>query len=313
MSLTVLNAGLHTSVQDLGRYGYLRGGISPSGPMDRDAFIIANRLVGNDDNAAGLECGFLGPKLECRADAWIAVTGAEVDLTINKKPALLWTALHVSSGDVVQIGPARSGVWTYLAASGGVDVPTILGSRSTYVRGTMGGMKGRVLKFGDCLPLGPVPHKQDDLERRQVVSQHKPSFPAEVEVRVILGPQQDYFTPDGIETFLSSAYEVTYKLDRMGYRLKGSHIAHCAGSDIVSDGIPAGAVQVPGDGQPMILLMDRQSTGGYSKIATVISADIGVVAQTAPGRRIRFRSVTVMEAHHILRQKEVSLGKMIRE
>jgi antagonist of KipI len=312
MSLALLNAGFQTTIQDLGRYGYLRAGIPPSGPMDRDAFVIANRLVGNDDNAAELECAFLGPRLECRTDAWVAVTGAEVDLRINGKLEVLWTALRIRPGDVIQIGPARNGCWAYLAISGGIDVHPVLGSRSTYVRGSLGGTEGRALKNGDVLPVGTVLRRQDGLEGRQILSQYKPSFPAEVEVRVILGPQQDCFTSDGIETFLSSAYEVTHKIDRMGYRLKGAHIAHRTGPDIISDGIPAGAIQVPGDGQPMILLVDRQSTGGYSKIATVISVDIGVVAQTGPGRRIRFRSVTVMEAHHILRQAEVWLTKIIQ-
>jgi allophanate hydrolase subunit 2 len=176
----------------------------------------------------------------------------------------------------------------------------------------MGGIAGRMLKVGDVLPLAPVLHKQNWAERRRIVSQYKPSFPDEVQVRVILGPQEDYFSPDGIEKFLFSAYEVTHKIDRMGYRLNGPHIAHRTGPDIISDGIPLGGIQVPGDGQPLILLVDRQSTGGYSKIATVISVDIGVVAQTGPGKRIRFRSVTLTEAHHALRQREVRLAKMIQ-
>jgi len=311
MSLAVLHAGFQTTVQDLGRYGYLRAGIPPSGPMDRHAFVIANRLVGNEDNAAELECAFLGPRLECQTDTLIAVTGAEVDLRINGKLEVLWTALRIRSGDVIQIGPARNGCWTYLAVSGGIDVPPVLGSRATYSRGSLGGMEGRALKNGDLLPLKANLRGHDSMQGRQILSQYKPSFPAEVEVRVILGPQEDYFTPDGIGTFLSGTYEVTHKIDRMGYRLEGPPIAHRTGPDIISDGIPSGGIQVPGDGQPMILLVDRQSTGGYSKIASVISVDIGVVAQAQPGRRIRFRSVTLTEAHRILRQAEAGLVKII--
>lgn len=310
MSLAVLHAGFQTTIQDLGRYGYLRAGIPPSGPMDREAFVIANRLVGNDDNAAALEFAFLGPKLECRTDAWIAVTGAEVDLRINGKLEPLWAALRIRSGGIIQIGPARNGCWTYLAISGGINVPPVLGSQSTYARGSLGGIEGRALKEGDLLPVKVILPKQDVLEGRKILSQYRPSFPAEVEVRVILGPQDDYFIPDGISTFLSSAYEVTHKIDRMGYRLEGPSITHRAGPDIISDGMPAGGIQVPGDGQPMILLVDRQSTGGYAKIATVISVDIGLVAQAQPGRRIRFRAVTLTEAHRILRQAEARLAKI---
>jgi antagonist of KipI len=193
MSLAVLHAGFQTTIQDLGRYGYLRAGIPPSGPMDRDAFVIANRLVGNDDNAAALECAFLGPKLECRTDAWVAVTGAELDLRINGKLEVMWTVLRIRSGDVVQLGPARNGCWTYVAISGGVDVPPVLGSRATYVRGILGGTEGRPLKDGDLLPLKAILRGHAGLERRQILSQYRPSFPAEVEVRVILGPQEDYF------------------------------------------------------------------------------------------------------------------------
>lgn len=311
MSLAVLHPGFQTTIQDLGRHGYLSAGIPPSGPMDRDAFVIANRLVGNDDNAAALECAFLGPKLECRTDAWIAVTGAEVDLRINGKLQAPWTALRIRSGDLIQIGPARNGCWTYLAVGGGINMPAVLGSRSTYARGGLGGMEGRALKAGDLLPVKTILPKQDALEGRQILSQYRPSFPAEVEVRVILGPQDDYFTPDGLSTFLSGAYEVTYKIDRMGYRLDGPSITHRAGPDIISDGMPAGGIQVPGNGQPMILLVDRQSTGGYAKIATVISVDIGLVAQTQPGRRIHFRAVTLAEAHHALRQAEARLAQII--
>jgi antagonist of KipI len=253
----------------------------------------------------------LAPGWNAKLITLIAVTGAEVDLRINGKLETLWAAIRIRSGDVIQIGPARNGCWTYLAISGGIDVPLVLGSRATYSRGSLGGMEGRALKNGDLLPLKAKLQGHDSMQGRQILSQYKPSFPAEVEIRVILGPQKDYFTPDGIATFQSGIYEVTHKIDRMGYRLEGPPIAHHTGPDIISDGIPSGAIQVPGDGQPMILLVDRQSTGGYSKIASVISVDIGVVAQAQPGRRIRFCSVTLTEAHRILRQAEAELVKII--
>lgn len=305
MSLAVLDPGLKTTVQDLGRPGYLRDGIPPSGPMDREAFLLANRLVGNEDNAAGLECTLWGPKLECRGEGLMAITGAEVDLKINGMRVPRWTALRVKSGDVIHVGQAKAGFQAYLALAGGIDLPPVLGSRATYLRGRLGGLEGRALKKGDLLPLGRLPFPLDGLEGQTVRPELMPSFSAEVEVRVILGPQDDCFTPEGIAAFLTGPYQVTPQADRMGYRLEGPKVPHKRGHDIVSDGIPLGGIQVVGEGQPIILLVDRQSTGGYTKIATVISLDIGRVAQARPGDQIRFRQISVAEAHRLLREAEV--------
>lgn len=310
-ALAVLEPGLFTTIQDLGRPGYLRYGIPPSGPVDREALVLANRLVGNPDSAAGLECTLIGPKLEARAACAVAVTGAEMPVLVNDREVSRWTAVRLKAGDTLGLGTARRGVRAYLAVSGGIELPPALGSRSTYVRGRLGGLEGRPLKKSDLLPTGAPVGSLDALEGRRVRGELVPSYSNEPEVRVVLGPQADRFTPDGIAAFLQGAYEMLSQSDRMGARLRGSRIAHARGHDIISDGIPLGGIQVVGDGQPVILLVDRQSTGGYTKIATVCSFDIGRVGQVRPGERLRFRSVSVEQAHAILRAERARLDAAV--
>lgn len=311
-ALLVLDPGLLTTVQDLGRPGYLRYGIPPSGPMDRDAFALSNRLVGNPDSAAGLECTLIGPRIEARVECAIAVTGAEMPVTVNDREVARRTPVRLKPADVLKLGPAQRGVRAYLAVSGGIEVPPVLGSRATYLRGRLGGLEGRQLKKGDLLPLGRPQVSPEALEGRRIRAEAVPSYSDEPEVRVVMGPQADRFTSDGIAAFLEGPYEMLPQTDRMGARLKGPRIAHTRGHDIVSDGIPLGGIQVVGDGQPIILLVDRQSTGGYTKIATVCSFDIGRVGQVRPGQRLRFRSVPVAEAHAILRSERARLDAAVR-
>jgi biotin-dependent carboxylase-like uncharacterized protein len=301
--LAVADPGLLTTVQDLGRPGYQRVGIPPSGPLDRAAFAVANRLVGNPDGAAGLELTLKGPRLEVRRECAVAVTGADMGLTVNGQAAPAWTALRLRPGDVVAFAMARAGCRAYLAVAGGLETPLALGSRSTYLRGRLGGVEGRALQKGDGLPIGAPAVPLDRLEGRAVPPARRPAYPAEVECRVVLGPQDDRFTAEGLAAFLGGLYEVTPQADRMGYRLKGPVIQHARGHDIVSDGIPLGGIQVPGEGQPIVLLVDRQTTGGYTKIATVIGADIAHIGQARPGYRVRFRRVTLAEAHAARREE----------
>jgi len=305
--LLVLDPGLLTTIQDLGRPGYLRYGIPPSGPMDREAFVLANRLVGNLDTAAGLECTLIGPRLEARGECLIAVTGAEMAVTVNDREVPRWTGVRLKAGDTLRLGTAQRGVRAYLASSGGIEVPPVLGSRATYLRGQLGGLEGRQLRKGDFLPLGRSEGSLEAAEGRRVRAEVIPSYTEEPEVRVVLGPQVDRFTSEGIATFLDNPYEMLPQADRMGARLRGPRITHTRGHDIISDGIPMGGIQVVGDGQPIVLLADRQSTGGYTKIATVCSFDIGRVGQVRPGQRLRFRSVTVQEAHVTLRAERARM------
>jgi len=298
--LVVVEPGPLTTVQDLGRPGYQRVGIPPSGPLDRTAFIVANRLLGNADSAAGLELTFKGPRLEVRRECLVAVTGAEMSFAVNGREAPAWTVLRVRPGDLLGFGVARAGCLAYLAVAGGIEVPPALGSRATYLRGRLGGLEGRALQKGDALPIGASRLAPGRVEGRTVAPSRRPAYPPEIECRVILGPQDDRFTPQGVQAFLEGPYEVTLQVDRMGYRLKGPAIQHARGHDIISDGIPLGGIQVPGEGQPIVLLVDRQTTGGYTKIATVISTDIGRISQARPGRRVHFRRVTLPEAHAAL-------------
>jgi antagonist of KipI len=291
-------------VQDLGRTGQLRYGIPPSGPMDVRAFVIANRLVGNPDGAAGLECTLMSPRFTVDAACAIAVTGAEAPVTVNGAAAESWATLALQPGDTVRVAAARAGVRIYVAFSGGLDVPPALGSRATYLRGRLGGLEGRALRRDDVLRAFPAPPPAP----RRAAPDEIASFETEPEIRVVLGPQADRFTAEGIATFLGGPYEMLPQSDRMGARLKGPRIAHARGHDIISDGIALGSIQVPGDGQPIVLLVDRQSTGGYTKIATVGSFDIGRIGQVKPGQRVRFRAVEVAEAHRLRGAWQASLG-----
>lgn len=305
--LLVQDAGPLTTIQDLGRAGHLRVGIPASGPMDREAFLLANRLVGNPDTAAGLECTLIGPRVEFTDERLVAVAGADMAPTVNGAPVPAWQGLRVHAGDVLRLGPARSGVRAYLAISGGIETPPVLGSRATYVRGRLGGLEGRALRKSDRLPLGPVGAARP----RRVHPERVPTYGGEPELAVVLGPQDDRFTPRGLAALFEGAYEMLPQNDRMGARLKGLFIEHTRGHDIISDGVALGAIQVIGEGQPIVLLADRQSTGGYTKIGTICSFHIGRIAQVKPGGRLHFRRVTVAEAHAMLRQSLRALDAAI--
>jgi biotin-dependent carboxylase-like uncharacterized protein len=275
--------------------------------MDREAFLLANRLIGNADNAAGLECTLIGPRLAFTDERLIAITGADMAPLLNGAPAPTWEGLRVRAGDVLRLGAARSGVRAYVAVAGGIETPPVLGSRATYVRGRLGGVEGRALRKGDRLPLGPTTAARP----RRVPPERVPPHGDEPEVAVVLGPQDDRFTARGIAALFEAPYEMLPQNDRMGARLRGPFIEHTRGHDIISDGVALGGIQVVGDGQPIVLLADRQSTGGYTKIGTVCSFDIGRIAQTRPGGRIRFRRVTVAEAHAMLRESRRVLDAAI--
>ena len=302
--IRIADPGPQTTVQDLGRVGQLRYGIPPSGPVDVRAFVIGNRLVGNADGAAGLECTLVGPRFTVECAGAIAVTGAAAPVTVNGATADPWTTLALSPGDAVRVGAARAGIRVYVAFSGGLDVPPVLGSRATYLRGRLGGVEGRSLKRDDVLRLLPAPMPAV----RALAAAQIPPLETEPEIRVVLGPQADRFTAEGIAAFLGGTYAMLPQSDRMGARLAGPPIAHARGHDIISDGIALGSIQVPGDGQPIVLLVDRQSTGGYTKIATVGSFDIGRIGQVKPGQRVRFRAIDVAEAHRVRRAWELSLA-----
>lgn len=300
-TLEIKEPGLLTTVQDLGRYGYQRFGVPVSGAMDTFSLKTGNLLVGNDEGAAGLEMTVLGPRVRFLAETWIAITGANLSPALDGEPIPRWTAVKVPADCDLSFQGASDGMRSYLAVAGGIDVPVIMGSRSTYVKATLGGLEGRALKAGDVLRV--LEPGVEPVERGLPEHLSAPVYGHNHEIRVVLGPQDRAFTADGTATFLGSEYTVSIQSDRMGYRLEGPTIESADGPDIVSDGIPFGAVQIPGDGRPIILLADRGTTGGYAKIATVVSSDLGRLSQAMPGDTITFKNVTVEESHRLLREQ----------
>lgn len=297
MALEVLEGGLLTTVQDLGRYGYERFGVPVAGAMDPFALQAANILVGNDPGEAALEITLVGPRLRATDSCLIAVAGADLSPRVNGREVPMWMAVFVRKGWLIGFGERKTGCRAYLAVAGGIDVPLVMGSKSTYLRGGFGGFEGRALKEGDLIPIGQPAFHLPSLAGNEFPADRIPKYSDAPEMRVILGPQDDYFTEEGMATFLSSEYKVTPTSDRMGYRLQGPEIAHKGRADIISDGIALGSVQVPADRQPIVMMADRQTTGGYPKIATVISADIPLLAQCVPGAStVTFKAITVEEA-----------------
>lgn len=297
MGMIVENGGVLTTIQDSGRFGYEQYGLSTSGPMDQRAFQLANVLVGNDPGEAALEITLLGPSLRFTGPAVIAVTGADLSLRVNGESAEIDRALAVQAGDTVSFGAPVSGCRAYLAVAGGLDIPEVLGSRSTLPRFKIGGYHGRRLEKGDAIPfrseIATLPH----LSRRRVERPKPERGPRRV--RVILGPQDDRFTAEGLQTFLGSVYTVGKEFDRMGYRLEGPAVAHRTDGNIISDGIAIGSVQVPSDGHPIIMMADHQTVGGYTKIATVITVDLPVIGQSKAGDQLRFEQVSIDEAQRL--------------
>jgi biotin-dependent carboxylase-like uncharacterized protein len=292
-----VRSGFFTAVQDLGRFGYLKFGVPVSGALDEFSLRVANMLVRNDQGDACLEMTMLGAELEAVHDTQIAVAG-DIAFQINGHEAQAWQTITVKNGDSITFGKVRTGCRAYLAVRGGVDVPMVLGSRSTHARGEIGGMQGRPLKAEDYIEGFDTSHPIDQL--LSLPEEFIPEFGGKIDVDVLLGPQQESFTQEGIETFLSNSYNVTIESDRMGYRLDGPIIQRSEQVDTISDAILPGSVQVPADGKPIITMLDAQTTGGYPKMATVVSPDLHVLGQAKPGDNISFHETTLMQAHHRL-------------
>lgn len=302
MALEVLDGGWLTTVQDLGRPGYERYGIPVSGAMDFLALWVANRLVGNPPGAAGLEITLAGPVLAATEPCLVAVTGADLTFQVDGREMPMGMSVFVRRGSVISFGGRRRGCRAYLAVAGGIEVPPVLGSRSTYLPGRFGGLDGRALRPGDRLPIGPVSGHLPERAGRRPPPHLIPAWDESPTVRAVPGPQDDHFPPEGLETFFGAEYRILPTSDRMGYRLEGPPVA-CLRAEIISDGVPPGAVQIPPDGQPLVMMADHQTTGGYPKIATVITADLSLLAQCVPGEsRVRFRAVTVSEAQRAYRE-----------
>lgn len=304
MEMTVARAGLFTTVQDLGRPGNRAAGVPVSGAADVFAARVANLLVGNSEDAAVLECTLIGPELRFEEEVVIAVAGAEFE------GVEMWKPVAVRAGETLRLGRVRRGCRGYVAVRGGIDVAPILGSRSTCLRGRFGGVKGRALRDGDVVRIGGEAAGRSSVDRSTwfIDPRVLPVYPANPVVRVLPGAEADEFPRDWMER----EFEVTAQADRMGVRLRGKPLVRESATELLSSGVAPGTVQVPPDGQPILLLADAQTIGGYPRLAHVVSVDLAQVAQLQAGDRIRFRAVTLEEAHQAWRERERTLA-LLRE
>ena len=292
-SLVAVEPGPFVTLQDHGRVGWQRFGVSRSGAMDMDALATANILAGNEPTEAALEFAHVGGTFRLQATSCrIGIAGGHFAVSVDGRAVRPYTSATVLRGQTIRIGVARDAIWGYVAVSGGFDIPRQLGSRSTHARSGIG---GQTVRAGDVLPLGtdavmaaPERHLAELPDRRGPV-------------RVVLGPQDDLFTDEAVDLFRSATFRITPQMDRLGYRLEGPVLQHAQGYNIISDGLVAGCIQVPGSGVPIVLMRDAQLPGGYPKIATVIGADLGRLAQMRPGTPVRFAVVGLSEAQAVQR------------
>jgi biotin-dependent carboxylase-like uncharacterized protein len=299
--LRILSPGLGTSVQDAGRFGSQRLGIPTAGAIDRVAMAAANTIVGNPPHTAVLEMLYMGATFEVvAASVRLACVGPGARLEVTEQGTAQRIesseSVRVEAGTQVRVVVGAGSLSCVLAIEGGIALEPVMGSLSTYVRAELGGFGGRVLAAGDMLPV-----VRDEVEVRPEMRLADLDLAVPPRVRVVLGPQDDYFTPEVLATFLAQPYQVTRAADRMGMRLEGPPLVHAKGFNIVSDGIAPGSIQVPGDGQPIILLADRQTTGGYPKIATVASVDLPALGRVGPGAVLQFEAISVAEAEDLRR------------
>ena len=330
--IMVINGGMLTTVQDEGRYGYQASGVQVSGVMDRTAALLANALVGNDElseDAALLEATYLGPELAFGQDALAAVAGGMPDVQLDGMPVQPYRAIAVKAGQRLKVAAQKSGLRAYIAVSGGFATDRALGSRSTNLKLGLGGYHGRKLAAGDVLPVGApgayaakalsgkagfrkLPSSYvDAMAKRGIVSGTDGGKIRQI--RVILGPQDDYFSRQSIAAFAEAVYTISNNSDRMGYRLQGPAVKKAKQQDLITDGIAFGSIQIPPDGQPIIMLADHQTTGGYPKLATVATVDLPLLAQSMPGDRLQFRLISVQEAQQLLRQQHENMVEVINQ
>jgi antagonist of KipI len=300
----VIRPGMLTTAQDLGRWGSQEHGVPVAGPMDEYSHRLANRLVGNEPGAAALEVTLIGPELNPAADVICAVTGAEFVLTIGGTRVPCHEAFVLHGGQALKFGERTKGARAAVAFRGGIVVEPVLGSRATSLFSAMGGLNGRALRAGDLLTIGEATVTSPSTARGAAL----PMRPGGATLRVMVGPHEDFFTRTAYDTLFGSRFTVTPASNRMGYRLEGPPLAHAGGVDILSDATPLGSIQVPASGQPILLMADRQTTGGYPKIATVITADMPLAGQLSPGDWIEFRACTRQQAVEALRDRMRQIG-----
>lgn len=303
MELKIVKPGILTTVQDLGRWGHQSEGIPVAGAMDLEALRFGNVMLGNAENAAALEVTILGPEIVTGGHGLALFAGADLGFSVNSQEIGSWRAVVVKSGDVLSFRGPKAGCRGYLCFCGGIDVPIIMGSRSTYTRAKIGGYEGRALKQGDMLRTGEPYAAWRRLEGFTLPDDLRPVYSPDKPLKILKGLQSDAFTKLGQETLFSSEYTISTETDRMGSRFEGPPIEHGEkGADIISDGIPMGAVQIPGHGTPIAMLADRQTTGGYTKVGVLSPASIQALVQRMPGSTVRFEACTMEDAVAELRK-----------
>ena len=308
MSVRILQPGLLTTVQDLGRFGFQKFGLSASGAMDPYAAAIANILVGNDRDCAVLECFFLGPTIQFQQDTVFSITGGNFSPCLDHQPVQTYLPIATHSGQILSFSGSSEGCRCYLAFQGGIDIPPVMGSRSTDLRAHLGGFQGRKLLQGDELSLGISVHAPLPCSGWRIRPQYHRQ-PVQ-ELHVILGPQDHMFSPQTVQSFFNAEYTVTDKLDRMGCRLSGPFISSNCSQDMISDAVVYGSIQIPPSGEPILMLSDHQTVGGYPQIATVIASDSFILAQLKPGDKVKFSQTTLDAAHNIAQKREAFLAQL---
>ncbi|MGE0043454.1 MAG: biotin-dependent carboxyltransferase family protein [Vicinamibacterales bacterium] len=303
-AIRVLRPGLATTVQDIGRWGYQALGVPVAGPMDAFSHRLANLLVGNDHRAATLEVTLIGPELEFDAETTVVVTGADFDVTADGQWMEVGTAFPVRRGTRVRFARRRAGARAYIGVAGGIDTPPVLGSRATHVLTGMGGHEGRALAAGDVLPIGVRP--AGVVPVRRAIGFVLPTM-GRARLRVLAGPQADWFSEEARVAFRSTSFRISPRSNRMGYRLEGPPLPRARSGEPISEPVAIGAIQVPNAGEPILLMADRQTAGGYPKIGTVIAADLPLAAQLAPGDAIDFDFCGRQEAAAALIARERQL------
>ncbi|MGB6104568.1 MAG: biotin-dependent carboxyltransferase family protein [Pusillimonas sp.] len=316
MSMHVVKPGMLSSFQDLGRTGHQHLGVPVGGAMDSRAHRLANLLVGNDENEATLEVTLTGPTLRFEAPACIAISGALLSPTLNQEPVPNNRPLIVRDGDVLAFGARASGLRAYIAWHGGIDLPSVMSSRSTYLRGGFGGFQGRALRKGDILHLRtPLKGGEADALARELwdIKIYLPAMLGTAPrptLRAVRGAHAALFTEASIRDFFSGEYQISPQSERMGYRLQGPQLHLLSAKQLLSDATSFGSVQVPPDGNPIVLMADRQTTGGYAKIAHVATVDLPAIAQSMPGDTLRFTEISLAQARQLDSQREAAFGRL---
>jgi antagonist of KipI len=327
VTLRIVGAGLQTTVQDLGRSDHQRDGVPGGGAMDRSALRVGNALVGNDDGAAALEATLIGPAIAFDDPTLIAITGGDLEATIDGQPAPMWRAMCAPRGATLRFGRPKTGCRAYIAVAGGIDVPLIFGSRSTYLRAHFGGHEGRALRVGDELRTqepGPIARQIAALVRTAhddgavaVASWSaghtlRMRYSSDPVVRLIAGAHAELLAAPSRTKLFSASFNVSSSSDRMGYRLEGVELQLRSPVELLSEGVAFGTMQLPPDGMPIILMADRQTTGGYPRIGEVATVDLPLVAQLKPGDRLRFRPVSVDEAQqaYLLHEQDLAQARL---